>query len=65
MWDDKINTRIKLSDVSYRVAVIGTNPGGTASALPVTVQGAAIGVSHQDNTVRLQMGTQVADFSAV
>ena len=65
LWDGKSNTGMKMPDGSYRVAVIGANPDGTTAALPFTVQGTATGISRQDNTVRLQMGTQVADFSAV
>ena len=63
--DGTSNFGTQVPDGSYRLAMIGANADGTTSPVNFTVQGTATGIVRQNNAIRLQMGTQTADFASV
>lgn len=65
VWDGRSNAGAKMPDGSYRIAVIAANSDGSVAPQPFVVQGTATAMRRQDNAVRLQLGTQATDLSAV
>ena len=64
-WDGKDNNGRTVPDGAYTVAVTGGATGAKTAALPFTVVGTATGVTAQNNTVNLQLGSLSVPFSAV
>ena len=64
-WNGRNGNGTTLRDGAYRVAVAGTNADGSARALPFTVLATATGVAQTNGAIRLQIGAQTVDFTAV
>jgi flagellar basal-body rod modification protein FlgD len=65
-WNGLDNNGNQVADGAYRVA-LETAPagGGTATAVPYTVQGTTTGVSTNGTTTLLQLGALSVPLSAV
>ena len=64
-WDGKGANGQTLPDGAYNVVVTGGAAGAKAAVLPFTVIGTVTGVTAQNNTVNLQLGSMSVPFSAV
>ncbi len=64
-WDGTNLAGNTVPDGSYKVAVMGADAAGHATALPFTVTGTATGVSASGNSLQLTLGQQSVDFSTV
>lgn len=65
VWDGKDATGKQLPDGAYKLAVIGTDASGKATAVPFNVVGTATGVESENNAVRLKLGGLSANFNSV
>ena len=64
-WDGTDNSGTQLPDGAYTASVIGSPAGGTAVAVPFTVNATATGVVNTNGAVTLQAGAVSVDFSKV
>lgn len=64
-WDGKDSTGKQLPDGAYKLAVIGADSAGKATAVPFNVVGTATGVESENNTVRLRLGGLSVNFNTV
>lgn len=64
-WNGHDANGNQMSDGTYKVTVRDVASDGTTSAQAFTVVGTATGVQKSGNAVKLQLGAQSVDFSAV
>ena len=64
-WNGQTSDGTTAPDGSYRVAVMALDASGNAMALPFDVVGKATGVETTNNTLKLDLGSQSVDFTAV
>ena len=65
VWDGKDSTGKQLPDGAYKLAVIGTDTAGKATAVPFNVVGTATGVETENHAVRLKLGGLSTNFNTV
>jgi flagellar basal-body rod modification protein FlgD len=62
-WNGQTSNGTQLPDGSYSVQVAAAGSGGTATAVPFTVQGTVTGVNQTANGLALQLGSTSVPFS--
>jgi len=62
-WNGQTSDGTQLPDGSYSVQVMTAGSGGTATAVPFTVQGTVTGVTQTTNGLSLQLGSTSLPFS--